>query len=543
MATQKNKVSIRTYNGNRRLKAEGVEWSYTPDEAAEFQKCALDCEYFISNYIKITHPDHGLIPFKPRRYQIEMIEKIVNGRFTICKLPRQQGKSTIVAAIILWHIIFNEHYGVALLAHKEAQAKEVLSRLKLAYENLPFWLQMGVVEWNKKSIVLDNGSTVEAEATSSGSIRGRTYNMVYMDEFAHVELNEQEDFFTSTYPVISSGQTTKMVITSTPRGMELFYKIWQDSVEGNNTYQRVEAHYSEVPGRDEKWREETIKNTSERQFAQEFECDFLGSMSTLIDGKKIGAIPTMNPIAQLENDALWIYEKAKPGRRYCMTVDTSHGKELDYSAFVVIDITEIPYKLVAKYRSNIIPSIFYPEVLYRVGKTYNDAFILVESNDVGLSVVQTLFMDLEYEHIFISETKQSGQMIGGMMSGTNKTLGLRMNTATKRIGCMQVKTLIEMDRLIVNDFHIKSEMSTFVAQKNSYAAEVGKNDDLMMCLVMFAWLSHQPYFKDLADSDVRAHLLEQNDSLVNEDLIPFGFISGGHEFHGSYVDDDYFEPM
>jgi hypothetical protein len=542
MATQP-RIKVRNYNGNKRLKAEGVEWPYTEEEKSEFIKCAGDCEYFISNYMKITHPDHGLIPFKPRRYQIEMIDKIVNGRFTICKLPRQQGKSTIVAAIILWHVIFNKHYGVALLAHKEAQAKEVLNRLKLGYENLPFWLQMGVVEWNKKSIVLDNGSTVEAEATSSGSIRGRTYNMVYMDEFAHVELNEQEDFFTSTYPVISSGQTTKMVITSTPKGMELFYKIWTDSEEGNNSYQRVEAHYSEVPGRDDKWREETIKNTSARQFAQEFECDFLGSMSTLIDGKKIGSIPIVTPIAELENNALWIYEGAKQDRKYCMTVDTSHGKELDFSAFIVVDITEIPYKLVAKYRSNSIPSVFYPDIVYRIAKTYNDALVLVESNDVGLTVVQTLYMDLEYENIFISETKQSGQQIGGMMSGSNKQLGLRMSTQTKRIGCAQIKTIIESDRLLLNDFHIKSEMSTFVAQKNSYAAEVGKNDDLMMCLVMFGWLTHQQYFKDLTELDIRKNLLEINDSLVNEDLIPFGFISGGHEFHGSYIEDDYFEAM
>lgn len=538
---------IRKYLGKANLKGSGVEIEYTPEQRAEYVKCSLDCRYFIENYMKIIHVDHGIIPFIPRDYQIEMIDTIVEHRFTICKIPRQQGKSTIVAAIILWLCLFNKHYKVALLAHKASQAREILSRIQLGFENLPFWLQQGVMEWNKGSVEFENGSVIEAEATSSGSIRGRTFNLVYMDELAHVDQHEQEDFFTSTYPTISSGQTTKMVITSTPKGMEYFYSIWTKSVAGKNTYKRVEAHWSQVPGRDEKWKADTIQNTSARQFEQEFECSFLGSMSTLIDGKKIGVIESSltDPIAMMDDDSLWIYEGALKDRKYCMTVDTSHGKELDYSAFVVFDITEIPYKIVAKYRSNSIPSMFYPDVIYRVAKCYNNSLVLVESNDVGLSVVQTLYMDLEYENIFISETKQSGQQIGGMFNGTNKTLGLRMSTSTKRIGCQQLKTIVEMDRLIVHDFHILQEMTTFVAQKNSYAAEKGKNDDLMMCLVMFGWLTNQQYFKDLTTLDIRKNLLEENDSLVDEDLIPFGFIRSGHEYHGSYLDDDddFFAPF
>jgi hypothetical protein len=534
---------IRKYLGKQKLKAAGVELPFTPEQVQETIKCANDCQYFIETYVKIIDVDVGLVSFIPRSYQVELIDTIVNNRFTIAKIGRQMGKSTIVAAILLWHVLFKKHFKIALLAHKAAQAREILSRIQLAYEYVPLWMQQGVVEWNKGSIELENGSSIEAEATSSGSIRGRTFNIVYMDELAHVELNEQEDFFTSTYPTITSGKTTKLVITSTPKGMEYFYKLWTESEKGRNSYKRVWSHWSDVPGRDEAWKQETIRNTSDRQFAQEFDCDFLGSMSTLIDGKKIGSIPTFDPIAKLENDCLWIYEAAKQEGRYVMTVDSSHGKELDYSSFVVIDISELPYKMVAKYRSNEIPSIFYPEVIYRVAKTYNDAFVLVESNDVGGAVVDTLFRDLEYEHIFISETKQNGQQIGGMFNGTNKTLGLRMTTSTKRTGCMQLKTIIEMDRLLINDFHILQEMTVFVAQKNSYAAEKGKHDDLMMCLVMFAWLTHQPYFKDLTDSDIRMHLLDSNKSLVDEDLAPFGFISGGHEFHGSYLDDDYFDPI
>lgn len=534
---------IRKYLNKANLKGIGVELEYTPEQLQEYVKCKQDCRYFIENYVKIINVDEGIIAFIPRSYQLELIDTIVGNRFTIAKIGRQMGKSTIVAAILLWFILFNPHHKIALLAHKAAQAREILSRIQLAYEQLPMWLQQGVKEWNKGSIELENGSRIEAEATSSGSIRGRSFNIVYMDELAHVEPNEQEDFFTSTYPTITSGKTTRLVITSTPKGMEYFYKLWTESESGKNDYKRVESHWSQVPGRDEAWKEETIRNTSPRQFAQEYDCDFLGSMSTLIEGKKIGSIPTIDPKGRLENDALWIYEAAVPGRAYCMTVDSSHGKELDYSAFVVVDISAIPYRIVARYRSNEIPSIFYPEVIYRTAKTYNDAFVLVESNDVGQHVVNTLFRDLEYENIFISETKQSGQQIGGMFNGTNKTLGLRMTTSTKRQGCMSIKTIIEMDRLEINDFHIKQEMTTFVAQKNSYAAEKGKNDDLMMCLVMFGWLTHQTYFKDLTDSDIRKDLLQQNTSLMDEDLVPFGFVSGGHEYHGSYIDDDFFERM
>lgn len=543
--TNPTPIKIKKYLGKANLKGRGVEIDYTPEQREEYVKCAMDCRYFIENYMKIIHVDYGIIPFIPRDYQVEMIDTIVEHRFTICKIPRQQGKSTIVAAIILWLCLFNKHYKVALLAHKASQAREILSRIQLGFENLPFWLQQGVVEWNKGSVEFENGSVIEAEATSSGSIRGRTFNLVYMDELAHVDQHEQEDFFTSTYPTISSGQTTKMVITSTPKGMEYFYSIWQKSVQGKNTYKRVEAHWSQVPGRDEKWKADTIQNTSARQFEQEFECSFLGSMSTLIDGKKIGVIESslIDPVAKFDDDALWIYEGAQEGRKYCMTVDTSHGKELDFSAFVVFDITEIPYRIVGKYRSNSIPSMFYPDIIYRVAKCYNNALVLIESNDVGLTVVQTLYMDLEYENIFISETKQSGQQIGGMFNGTNKTLGLKMSTSSKRIGCQQLKTIVEMDRLIVHDFHILQEMTTFVAQKNSYAAEKGKNDDLMMCLVMFGWLSNQQYFKDFTELDIRKHLQDDNTALTEDDLVPFGFIRSGHEYHGSYIDDDFFEAM
>jgi hypothetical protein len=531
-------AKMKTYLGNQNLKASGVVINYTEEQLQEYMRCAEDCHYFVTKYVKIIHPDYGIIPFdKPRKYQVELIDSVVNERFTIAKIGRQMGKSTVVIAILLWHVIFNDHFKIALLAHKAAQARELLSRIQLAYENLPFWLQQGVNIWNKGSIELENGSTIEAEATSSGSIRGRTFNIVYMDEFAHVELNEQEDFFTSTYPVITAGTTTKLVITSTPRGMEYFYKLWMDSVNGKNSYNRVEASWRDMPGRDDAWKEETIRNTSQRQFEQEYETEFLGSMSTLIDGKKIGTIVTQDPLGQFEDNSLWIYEGAKKDHSYVMCIDSSHGVELDFSSFVVIDISVKPFKIVAKYRSNTIPSIMYPEVIYRVAKTYNDAYCLIESNDIGKQTVDILYRDLEYENVFISESKAAKGQVISMFGGNTKTLGLRMTPATKRIGCMSIKTIIEADRLEINDFHILQEMTTFVAdKKKSYSAETGKHDDLMMCLVMFGWLVHQPFFKDLSDIDVRSDILHNNNVLVAEELAPFGYVADGREHHGTYID-------
>jgi hypothetical protein len=536
--TTNTQGKMKTYLGNPNLKASGVTINYTEEQLQEYMRCAEDCHYFVTKYVKIIHPDYGIIPFdKPRKYQVELIDSVINHRFTIAKIGRQMGKSTVVIAILLWHVIFNDHFKIALLAHQASQARELLSRIQLAYENLPFWLQQGVNIWNKGSIELENGSIIQAEATSSGSVRGRAFNIVYMDELAHIELNEQEAFFTSTYPTITSGSTTKLIITSTPKGMEYFYKLWMDSVNGRNNYNRVEASWRDMPGRDDAWKEETIRNTSARQFSQEFETEFLGSMSTLIDGKKIGTIITQDPLGTFEDNSLWIYEGAIKDHSYVMTIDSSHGVELDFSSFVVIDISVKPFKIVAKYRSNTIPSIIYPEIIYRVAKTYNDAYCLIESNDIGKQTVDILYRDLEYENVFISESKAAKGQVISMFGGNTKTLGLRMTPATKRIGCMSIKTIIEADRLEINDFHILQEMTVFVAdKKKSYSAEPGKHDDLMMCLVMFGWLVHQPFFKDLSDIDVRSDILHNNNVLVAEELAPFGYVADGREHHGTYID-------
>lgn len=267
MATKKNDE----YHGNKHLKKSDVVHSFTPNEVREYAKCARDPEYFIRTYVKIVHVDRGLISFDPYIYQSEIIQKSINNRFVICKLPRQAGKTTAIVGLMLHYLLFNEDYSIAILAHKLVQAQEILSRIQLAYENLPKWLQQGVVEWNKRNIELENGCKILASSTTSSAVRGGSFNLIYLDEFAFVPNNMQEKFFSSTYPTISSGKTTKVLITSTPNGLNLFYKLWRDSELGRNDYQRVSVHWSDVPGRDEAWKEETIRNTSAEQFRVEFE--------------------------------------------------------------------------------------------------------------------------------------------------------------------------------------------------------------------------------------------------------------------------------
>jgi len=528
------------YLGNPNLKRSNVQIDWTPEEVQEFVKCSQDPIYFIENYMKIVNIDHGLVPFNMYNYQKEIVSKILNHRFVICKLPRQSGKTTTVAGMLLWHVIFYENFNVAVLAHKAEQAQEILSRIQLAYENLPKWLQQGVVEWNKRSIELENGSKIKASATSSGAVRGGSYNLIYLDEFAHVEPNIQSEFFASVYPTISSGNTSKVLITSTPNGLELFYKIWKESEESRNSYIRVDVGWWDVPGRDEKWKEETIKNTSEEQFRQEFGCEFLGSSNTLIRGDKLAMIPTVNPI-ELRGSDLAIYAAPKKHHNYFCVIDTARGVGGDYSAFVVIDATQIPYEIVAVYANNKISPLLFPNIINSVARYFNEAYLLVEVNDIGQQVADILRNDLEYENIFLSRVMgRSGQMISAGYGVRDMLPGVRTTKQVKRIGCALLKTLVENDRLIINDFSVLTELSTFVEKGETFEAEQGKHDDLVMCLVLFAWMTNQDYFRDITNTDVKKNLHDDNLKLIEEELSPFGFIDDGREI---YEYDDGFEPL
>ena len=519
-------MSTQTYLGNKNLKRVDVQVEYTQDQVKEYLKCARDPIYFIKTYVKIVNVDTGLVNFDLWPFQEEMVNKFDQNRFVICKLPRQVGKTTTVAAYILWKVLFTEQYSVAILANKLAQAREILGRIQTAYEWLPKWLQQGVKEWNKGNIELENGSEILASATSSSAIRGTSQNLIYLDEFAFVPNNLQEEFFASVFPTVSSGTSTKVLVTSTPNGMNMFYKIWVDSEENRNSYVRHEVHWSDVPGRDEAWKQETIKNTSEEQFRQEFECEFLGSSNTLINPRKLEQIPFKNPIVSKNN--MQLYEEPKPERLYVITVDTARGLGLDYSAFVIFDVTDIPYKVVGKYRSKDLSPMYYPDVVVNAARKYNEAFVLVELNDLGEQIATVIQQDLEYENILTTSVKgRGGQQIGGGFSHRVQ-LGVKTTKTVKRVGCSNLKDLIENDKIIINDYDLLQELTTFINKRNSYEAEEGHHDDLVMCTVLFSWIVRQDFFIELTDNDVRTRLFQENQKMIEDDVLPFGIIDDGH---------------
>ena len=513
------------YLGNPNLKKAHTPSRFTKKQIQEVLKCLESPKYFIENYLKIVTIDKGLVPFEMYDFQREMVDTFHENRFTICKLPRQSGKSTIIVSYLLHYVLFNDNVNVAILANKSSTARDLLGRLQLAYEHLPKWMQQGVLNWNKGSIELENGSRIVAASTSSSAVRGSTFNVIFLDEFAYVPNNIAEEFFSSVYPTISSGKSSKVMIVSTPHGMNMFYKMWVDATNKNNNFVPVEVHWSQVPGRDEKWKEETIKNTSEAQFQTEFECEFLGSVDTLINANKIKTMPVVEP---KRSGGLDVYEMPKKGHIYTMTVDVSRGLSNDYSAFTVIDCTSAPYKLVAKYRDNEIKPLVFPSIIEKIANHYNKSYILIEINDLGQQVADNLQFELEYDNMMmVTQRGRSGQVLGGGFSGRGNQLGLRMTKGTKKIGTSNLKSLIEGDKLIIQDFDVIAELSTFIAKGKSFEAESGATDDLVMCLVIFSWLANQRYFKELTNVDVRGQMFTEQQNAIEADMAPFGFIDDG----------------
>jgi len=513
------------YLGNPNLKNSNVQLEFSPDQVKELVKCATDPKHFIENYVQIVHVDHGLVPFKLYDYQEEMVEIFHNNRFVISKLPRQSGKSTTIVSYLLHYILFNENVAVAILANKGNTARELLSRMQMSFEHLPRWLQQGVTVWNKGNVELENGSKILAAATSSSAVRGSSFNIIFLDEFAHVDPPSLADeFFNSVYPTISSGNTTKVFIVSTPYGMNKFYKMWIDAEEGRNTYVPFSVNWSDVPGRDDAWKAETIRNTSERQWRQEFECEFLGSTNTLIEPAKLRNMPYKPPIRKQQE--LDVYVEPQKGHAYCTLVDTASGVGQDYSTFTIIDVTEIPYKVVAKYRNNEISPIIFPNIIEQISTQYNKSWCLVETNGNGMQVGDILYYDLEYENTILTSPNKGGQEVSGGFK-KNSRIGLITSKHVKRTGCTTIKELIEKDHLIIEDFDIISELMTFAEKGPSFQAEEGYHDDLVMTLVLFGWLVNQRYFKEITDSDIRKKLLEQQERMNDEDSLPLGFFNDG----------------
>lgn len=493
------------YNNNPNLRRENKTVHYTEAMLHERIKCAKDPVYFMERYMKIITLDKGFVTIKLFDFQKELLKSFIDNRYTIAKLPRQVGKTTVTVGYILWYICFHNDKNIAILANKASTARDILQKITLSYESLPMWLQQGVRSWNKGSIELENNCKVVAGSTSGSTGRSGAFNLVFLDEFAFVPRNVASDFMTSVYPTISSGKKSKIIMVSTPNGMNLFYKFWNDAMEKRNLYVPITAHWSCVPGRDEKWRLEQIAQMGEEKFNQEFNTEFLGSSDTLISPTRLADLtwkdPKDNKFLNITN--LSLFEEKVPEHQYVVIVDTSRGKNIDYSAFRVVDVSEMPYRSVAVFRDNKILALSYARVVSQVAKYFNDAYILVESNDIGSQINDLLFYDLEYENIIStkqSAKKNSQQAVLGYSKDSK--FGVTTSKKVKNIGCMNIKTLIEDKKIIVEDFETISEFTSFVSSGTSFQAESGCHDDLVMTLVLFAWLTTQSVFANLTDGNL-----------------------------------------
>jgi len=530
-------MSDQVYLGNPNLKKANVPVEFSQDQILEFIKCKDNPVYFAKNYIKIVSLDFGEIPFKMYPFQEKLINNFHGNRFNICRMPRQTGKSTTCVSYLLHYAVFNDNVNIAILANKASTAQDLLGRLQFAYEKLPKWMQQGIVSWNKRSLELENGSKIIAASTSASAVRGGSYNIIFLDEFAFIPNHIADEFFASVYPTISSGQSTKVIIVSTPKGMNHFYRMWHDAERGKSEYVPTDVHWSEVPGRDEEWKRQTIANTSEQQFKVEFECEFLGSVDTLIAASKLRAMVYEDPIKT--SGGLDVYEEPQKDHNYIITVDVARGVEKDYSAFTICDTTTFPYTLVAKYKNNQIKPMLFPNVILEAARAYNKAYVLIEVNDIGEQVGNILHFDLEYDNILMCSMRgRAGQLVGQGFSGKKSQLGVKMSKTVKKIGCLNLKTIIEQDKLIIKDYDTISELTTFVQRNQTFEAEDGCNDDIAMCLVIFAWLIQQPYFKEMTDNDIRKKIYEEQKEQIEADMAPFGFISDGLDQDTTFVDAD-----
>jgi hypothetical protein len=522
------------YNGNSLLKRTNQSIEWTPELVSEYVKCSQDPIYFTETYMKIINIDRGLVSFKLYDYQREMIKSFADNRFNIVATARQAGKSTVTCAFILWYTIFHPEKTVALLANKGETAREILQRIQLAYQYLPAWLQQGVKEFRAGAIVFENNSRVIAAATSSDAIRGYSINLLFIDEAAFIE--NWDTFFTSVYPTISSGKESKIILVSTPNGLNHFYAIWQNAIEKRNNYQPIKVSYERVPGRDEKWKTDTLSsmNFNVEKFEQEYCVEFMGSSGTLIAGWKLKELVHQTPLNS--KDGLSVYCNPIKDHKYAIVVDVSEGRSLDYSAFQVIDVTQMPYQQACVYRNNMITPLDYGEIVHKVAINYNKAPVLVEVNNMGAQVSHSLHYDFEYDNILFTENNgRNGKKVSSGY-GTGIDMGVRTTVPVKANGCSLLKLLIEQNQLIINDFHTIEELSRFSRKGKSYEAEEGAHDDLVMGLVLFGWLSEQQYFKDYTDINTLMRLRDKTDEEIMSDLSPFGFVDDGRDDFQEIID-------
>ena len=505
-----------TYLGNPQVKRDGIVTQWTEHQVREYAKCMKDPVYFAKNYAKVISLDRGLVSFDLYPYQEKMFKHFNDNRFSIVLACRQSGKSISSVAYLLWYAIFHPEKTIAILANKGATAREMLARVTLMLENLPFFLQPGCKALNKGSIEFSNNSRIIAAATSGSSIRGMSVNLLYLDEFAFVE--RAAEFYTSTYPVVSSGKDTKVIITSTANGIgNTFYKIWEGAVQLTNEYKPFRVDWWDVPGRDEKWKLQTIANTSQMQFDQEFGNTFFGTGDTLIGATTLLELKAKEPKRRIENDSVLIYDEPVKNHEYIMIVDVSRGRGQDYSTFNVIDISARPFKQVAVYRNNTISPLLFPNIIYKYAKVYNEAYVIIESNDQGGVVCNGLYHDLEYENVHVESAVKAN------------AIGIEMTRKVKRLGCSAIKDIIENNKLEIVDENTIMEISTFVARGQSYEASEGNHDDLMMNLVMFGYFATSNYFGEMTSINLKEMMFKQRIQEIEDDVLPFGFIDDGSD--------------
>src|SRR6056300_1748905 len=500
-----------TYLGNNSVKRDGVIQQWTQEQVLEYSKCMHDPAYFAEKYLKVISLDKGLVPFTLYPYQKNMFEHFNSNRFNVVLACRQSGKSISSCAYLLWFALFHSEKLVVILANKGDTAREMLSRVTLMLENLPFFLQPGCKGLNKGSIEFSNNSRILARATSGSSIRGLSVNLLYLDEFAFVE--RATEFYTSTYPVIAAGKDTKVIVTSTANGIgNTYHKIWEGAVQGVNEFKPFRVDWFDVPGRDEAWKKQTIANTSQLQFDQEFGNTFFGTGDTLINAETLMGFRAKPPIRYLEGGDVKIYEEPIQNHSYIMTVDVSKGRGQDYSTFTLVDITVRPFKQVAVYRNNTISPILFPDIIYKYAKVYNEADVVIESNDQGTVVCNGLYHDLEYENVHVESAVKAN------------AIGIEINRKTKRLGCSAIKDILENNKLKIVDENTILEISTFVSRGQSYEASDGNHDDLMMNLVMFGYFSSTQYFGDMTDINIKDMIFKHKMKEIEDDIVPFGFI-------------------
>ena len=506
-----------SYLGNPNVKRDGVLQEWDQKDVKIYARCMNDPIFFAEEYCKVISLDKGLVPFKLYPYQKEMFSHFKDNRFNVVLACRQSGKSISACAYLVWYALFHSEKTVAILANKGATAREMLSRVTLMLENIPFFLQPGTKALNKGSIEFSNNSRILAAATSGSSIRGLSVNLLYLDEFAFVE--KANEFYTSTYPVVSAGKDTKIIVTSTANGIgNTFYSIWQGATQGTNEFTPFRVDWWDVPGRDAAWQKSTIANTSKLQFDQEFGNTFFGTGDTLINAETLMALRASDPIRVLEGGDLLVYEEVVAQHEYIMCVDVSKGRGQDYSTFTLIDISRRPFKQVAVYRNNTISPILFPNIIYKYANVYNAAYVVVESNDQGTVVCNGLYHDMEYENVHVESAVKANK------------IGIEITRKTKRMGCSAAKDLLETNKLEVVDENTIMEISTFEARGQSYEASNGNHDDLMMNLVMFGYFVSTQYFSDMTNIDLKQMLFNNKMKAIEDDIVPFGIHDDGSDY-------------